>query len=93
MKGHKTIVKKQYVLLLLFIAVLCISACSAPASEPSSSNNVSEVSTLNPVSYTHLDVYKRQALPLTGRLNPKSLRFCAACKAAYSCLLYTSRCV
>ena len=47
MKGHKTIVKKQYVLLLLFIAVLCISACSAPASEPSSSNNVSEGSTLN----------------------------------------------
>lgn len=51
MKGHRTIAKKQYVLLLLFIAVLCISACSAPASEPSSSNNVSEGSTSNPNEY------------------------------------------
>ncbi|MGI5897015.1 MAG: hypothetical protein ACOX6U_08665 [Oscillospiraceae bacterium] len=60
MKRYGTIVKKQYALLLLLIAVLCISACSAPASEPqnpipnsepSSSNNISEGSTFNPNEY------------------------------------------
>ena len=59
-----------------------------------------------PVSYTHLDVYKRQALPFGGACG-----ICAAAMTAFSrqseggpmqtinlkqyypCLLYTSRCV
>ena len=50
-----------------------------------------------PVSYTHLDVYKRQVLCLSGC---RSVGKCgAACPPVHSrrsiwcCLLYTSRCV
>ena len=38
---------------------------------------------LNPVSYTHLDVYKRQS---------ETFAACSSAKVK-SCLLYTSRCV
>ena len=48
-----------------------------------------------PVSYTHLDVYKRQAL---RRLRPVSCRIGMFCRFGsvqliLPCLLYTSRCV
>ena len=42
-----------------------------------------------PVSYTHLDVYKRQALPVPGEEFSTS----GAWNGKSSCLLYTSRCV
>ncbi|WP_459505229.1 hypothetical protein [Erwinia amylovora] len=43
----------------------------------------------NPVSYTHLDVYKRQA-----ERRPESAFLLCANRAGFEpCLLYTSRCV
>ena len=60
---------------------------------------------LNPVSYTHLDVYKRQGQDVLDNLNPNSLEILTTAKLEPSlanakledrfqfCLLYTSRCV
>ena len=59
-------------------------------------NGKEEISS-KPVSYTHLDVYKRQHLCLAGRgpnsnaLDPPLAAVVAV--APNSCLLYTSRCV
>ena len=59
-------------------------------------------STMKPVSYTHLDVYKRQALDgvVKGRISSLSISQRDAAATALSlyknedtCLLYTSRCV
>ena len=43
------------------------------------------------VSYTHLDVYKRQPLPSCGWIPPGKL--CTVLMLSRPCLLYTSRCV
>ena len=49
---------------------------------------------LDPVSYTHLDVYKRQVLEATQQfLSDLGLRAAARCDLLKDCLLYTSRCV
>ena len=56
--------------------------------------------TVTPVSYTHLDVYKRQPFyvpplpkPILGyRFSPVEV-FTLVTAAAWACLLYTSRCV
>ena len=53
------------------------------------------------VSYTHLDVYKRQAVcccpEVRMRLHPNaiisSIAFCGFLHTSKACLLYTSRCV
>ena len=52
-------------------------------------NNLPDVGVHGPVSYTHLDVYKRQP-PEPPRLGLVSTRICPT---SSSCLLYTSRCV
>ena len=58
---------------------------------------VSDTLTLNPVSYTHLDVYKRQALHIAGwfdtYLEGSIAGYLALRSGAGTCLLYTSRCV
>ena len=49
-----------------------------------------------PVSYTHLDVYKRQLQSHTAPINEwimEQLIMVDALKRASACLLYTSRCV
>ena len=44
---------------------------------------------LMPVSYTHLDVYKRQSRYISSRVFPPTI----CCSSYPTCLLYTSRCV
>ncbi|WP_171907252.1 hypothetical protein [Burkholderia plantarii] len=46
----------------------------------------------SPVSYTHLDVYKRQAQGRAGCLHAQAPDH-AQCHGQIPCLLYTSRCV
>ena len=60
---------------------------------------------LGPVSYTHLDVYKRQiqarppakqpfrAVPRDPAAKAADAEMDAVCADGYPCLLYTSRCV
>ena len=52
---------------------------------------------ITPVSYTHLDVYKRQAdnrmYPVPKPVYDVLDRLCSSGYEAYLCLLYTSRCV
>ena len=60
---------------------------------------IEALDTPQPVSYTHLDVYKRQTLDIYNHIISSSyfgIRFIATVCAAFmvnGCLLYTSRCV
>ena len=45
---------------------------------------------VNPVSYTHLDVYKRQVLDLYCGIGTITLCLAKAAKRVIGCLLYTS---
>ena len=46
-----------------------------------------------PVSYTHLDVYKRQMLEMVGIANSQGVYEMYPHELSGGCLLYTSRCV
>ena len=54
-------------------------------------NNCWRLNGVKPVSYTHLDVYKRQAMniPVPAPMNSRM----TVTNAVHPCLLYTSRCV
>ena len=74
------------------LAALLVVAGAAPAS---SSRLASRPASRTPVSYTHLDVYKRQLLDLDIGMNDSLCQpFDWDDQRRYDrCLLYTSRCV
>ena len=51
------------------------------------------MATIEPVSYTHLDVYKRQHLIAAAEAGEPTISIELSKTETYSCLLYTSRCV
>ena len=78
--------------MLVLTCLIFISASRGPAL-----NGTLTVASVS-VSYTHLDVYKRQELDRTGaypihRDPPKFEDLTTVQEVLYTCLLYTSRCV